>query len=88
MLGVSWYIVNLFSKGAIAFALPITHMPKPVTSLLQRLSFTPTHQIKCLILFEAMSGENRFPVFSVMAADWFCEKFGWIEKVEDVKPVL
>ena len=28
------------------------------------------------------------PVFnSVMAAGWFCEKSGWIRKVEDVKPV-
>jgi hypothetical protein len=25
-------------------------------------------------------------VFSVMAAGWFCEKSGWIGKVEDVKP--
>jgi hypothetical protein len=24
------------------------------------------------------------PVFSVMAAGWFCEKSGWIGKVEDV----
>ena len=28
------------------------------------------------------------PVFSVMAAGRFCEKSGWIGKVEDVKPVL
>ena len=28
------------------------------------------------------------PVFSVMAASWFCEKSGWIGKVEDVKLVL
>jgi hypothetical protein len=28
------------------------------------------------------------PVFSVVAAGWFCEKSGWIGKVEDVKPVL
>ena len=28
------------------------------------------------------------PVFSVMATGWFCEKSGWIGKVEDVKPVL
>ena len=28
------------------------------------------------------------PVFSVMTAGWFCEKSGWIGKVEDVKPVL
>jgi hypothetical protein len=28
------------------------------------------------------------PVFSVMAARWFCEKSGWIGKVKDVKPVL
>ena len=28
------------------------------------------------------------PVFRVMAAGWFCEKSGRIEKVEDVKPVL
>jgi hypothetical protein len=28
------------------------------------------------------------PVFSVMAAGWFCEKSGPIGKVEDVKPVL
>jgi hypothetical protein len=33
-----------------------------------------------------MSGENL--VFSVMAAAWFCEKSGWIGKVEDGKPVL
>ena len=33
-----------------------------------------------------MSGEN--PVFSVMSAGWFCEKYGLIGKVEDVKPVL
>jgi hypothetical protein len=28
------------------------------------------------------------PVFSVMAADWFGEKSGWIGNVEDVKPLL
>jgi hypothetical protein len=28
------------------------------------------------------------PVFSVMAAGWFCEKYSWIGKVEDVKLVL
>ena len=28
------------------------------------------------------------PVFSVMAASWFCEKSGRIGKVEDVEPVL
>jgi len=28
------------------------------------------------------------PVFSVMMAGWFCERSGWIGKVEDVKPVL
>jgi hypothetical protein len=28
------------------------------------------------------------PVFSVMAAGWFCEKSGGIGEVEDVKPVL
>ena len=28
------------------------------------------------------------PLFSVMAAGWFCEKPGWIGKEEDVKPVL
>ena len=28
------------------------------------------------------------PVFSVMAASWFCEKSRWIGKVEDVNPVL
>ena len=28
------------------------------------------------------------PVLSVMAAGWFCEKSGWIGKVEDVKPVF
>jgi hypothetical protein len=28
------------------------------------------------------------PVFSVMAAGWFCEKSGSIGKVEDVKLVL
>ena len=27
-------------------------------------------------------------VFSVMAGGRFCEKSGWIGKVEDVKPVL
>ena len=27
------------------------------------------------------------PGFSAMAAGWFCEKSGWIGKVEDVKPV-
>jgi hypothetical protein len=31
---------------------------------------------------------RREPVFSVMDAGWFCEKSGWIGKVEDVKPVL
>ena len=31
---------------------------------------------------------RREPIFSVMAASWFCEKCGWIGKVEDVKPVL
>ena len=28
------------------------------------------------------------PVFSVMGAGWFCEKSGWIGKVEDMKPML
>jgi hypothetical protein len=28
------------------------------------------------------------PVFSVMAAGWFCDKSGWIGNLEDVKPVL
>ena len=28
------------------------------------------------------------PVFSVMVADWFCEKSGWIGEVEDVKLAL
>jgi hypothetical protein len=28
------------------------------------------------------------PVFSVMESSWFCEKSGWIGKVEDVRPVL
>ena len=28
------------------------------------------------------------PIYSVMAAGWFCEKFNWIGKVENVKPVL
>jgi hypothetical protein len=28
------------------------------------------------------------PAFSVMAAGYFCEKSGWLGKVEDVKPVL
>jgi hypothetical protein len=28
------------------------------------------------------------PLFGVMVAGWFCENFGWIGKVEDVKPVL
>jgi hypothetical protein len=28
------------------------------------------------------------PVFSVMVAGWFCEMYGCIVKVEDVKPVL
>jgi hypothetical protein len=28
------------------------------------------------------------PVFSVIAAGWFCEKSGWIGKLEDVKLVL
>ena len=28
------------------------------------------------------------PVFSVMAAGWFCEKSGWIGKMEDAKPVI
>ena len=28
------------------------------------------------------------PVFSVMAAGWFCEKSSWFGKVEDVKPVF
>jgi hypothetical protein len=28
------------------------------------------------------------PGFRVTAAGWFCEKSGWIGKVEDVKPVL
>jgi len=31
---------------------------------------------------------KQCPVFSVMAAGWFCEKSGWIGKVEDVKLVL
>jgi hypothetical protein len=34
------------------------------------------------------SNVQREPVFSVMAAVWFCEKSSWIGKVEDVKPVL
>ena len=28
------------------------------------------------------------PVFSVMASNWFCEKSGWIGKMEDVKPMF
>jgi hypothetical protein len=28
------------------------------------------------------------PVFSVMAAGWYCEKSGSTGKVEDVRPVL
>ena len=39
----------------------------------------------CHLLCSKVRGE---PVFSVMAAGWFCEKSGWIGKVEDVKPVL
>jgi hypothetical protein len=34
------------------------------------------------------SNVQEEPVFSVMGAGWFCEKFGWIREVEDVKPVL
>ena len=35
------------------------------------------------------SNVREEPVFiSVMAAGWFCEKSGWIGKVEDVKPVF
>ena len=26
--------------------------------------------------------------YDVLAAGWFCEKTGWIGKVEDVKPVF
>ena len=37
-----------------------------------------------------MSNTNVWgePVFSAMVAGWFCEKSGWIGKVEDVKLVL
>ena len=35
----------------------------------------------------SMSGENRY-LRSVMATGWFCEKSGWIGKVEDVKLVF
>ena len=35
-----------------------------------------------------MSGDGRIGIISVMAVGWFCEKSGWIGKVEDVKPVL
>jgi hypothetical protein len=36
----------------------------------------------------AMTNVWGEPVFSVMAAGWFCEKSGWMGKVEDVKPML
>jgi hypothetical protein len=42
---------------------------------------SPPAGIKCRI---NVRGD---PVFSVMAAGWFCEKSGGIGKVEDVKPV-
>ena len=35
-----------------------------------------------------MTNVRGEPVFSVMAAGWLCERSGWIEKVEDVKPGL
>jgi hypothetical protein len=43
-----------------------------------------------VIWLEKLDGSNVWgePVFSVMVAGWFCEKSGWIGKVEDVKPVL
>ena len=38
---------------------------------------------------EELQGNVRGePVFGVMVAGWFCEKSGWIGKVEDVKPVF
>ena len=53
----------------------------------------PTHVISLHgnVPSSIMSGRANVrgePVFSVMAAGWFCEKSGWIGKVEDVKPVL
>ena len=41
-----------------------------------------------LAFFSRPSVLHGEPVFSVMAAGWFCEKSGWIGKLEDVKPVL
>ena len=41
--------------------------------------------------FQSLGGVTNIrgePVFNVMVAGWFCEKSGWIGKVEDVKPVL
>jgi hypothetical protein len=51
------------------------------------LEFSNLSWLDSGISFGAMSGD-REPVFSVMAAGWFCEKSGWIGKVEDVKPML
>jgi hypothetical protein len=57
---------------------PAVPLPSPTTG--SHLSSDP---LACL--FPNVWGE---PVFSVMAAGWFCEKFGSIGKVEDVKLVL
>jgi hypothetical protein len=46
---------------------------------------TPTPHSRPLSLLLNVPGE---PIFSVMAAGWFCEKSGGIGEVEDVKPVL
>jgi hypothetical protein len=41
-----------------------------------------------LVTQPLLSNVRGEPVFSVMVAGWFCEKSGWIGKVEDVKPAL
>ena len=50
------------------------------------LDSTVFHNMKRTTL--ACDNVHAEPVFSVMAGGWFCEKSGWIGKVEDVKLVL
>jgi hypothetical protein len=46
------------------------------------------HFHRSLLTRQLRSNVRGEPVFSVMAAGWFCEKSGQIGKVEDVEPVL
>ena len=58
----------------------VTYKLSPDSCRVQQICSSPDH---CMWI--NVRGE---PVFSVIAASWFCEKSGQIGQVEDVKPVL